>query len=156
MVTVATLASTAAADGWPRMRRLWDGSVGYYSRRDGDCWPAAMARCLGIHIDLVPDAHAVLDAGLGVGVAWRRLDVCLEMLGVRRVRHTQLPVAARRWIGVVPGDAVYFRHAFVMSEGELLHDPDPETSRVLGVGPADCGLGYSFTTEDREERPAKT
>jgi hypothetical protein len=64
---------------------------------------------------------------------------------VRRVRHEQLPVAARRWVGIVPDDDLNtFRHALVMSRDQLLHDPDPETTRALGVRPADCGWGVSF------------
>ena len=137
---------------------LGDGTIGYYSRRDGDCWLAAVATCLQVPIGLVPDAHPLINAGLRAGMApdeinrWaqQQMEAWLRRLGLQRVRHATVPAPERRWIGVIPDGSVKFRHCLVMCEGELLFDPSPEVSRVLEVSPADIGHGFSFQSVEGE------
>jgi hypothetical protein len=79
--------------------------------------------------------------------------------GLRLVTHRALPIARRRWIGVVPMPGAFNSHCLVMSRRDVLFDP----ARVFDGLPeqpprqirrwqlTDVGFGLSFQTITRKE-----
>jgi hypothetical protein len=135
-------------------RRLADGSVGYFIRlpRRDDCWAAAIATCLQVPIDEVPDAR--LDERVKAGEdpeevncsAWQQMNRWLEGRGLRMIIHRKVPAPRRRWVGVVPVSGQFNDHCLVMAHDTLLFDPTPNMSFFLSFGPSDIAWGFSFTS----------
>ncbi len=113
----------------PRTVSLVDGSTGYFVRRPDDCWRAALATCLQIPPDQIPDAN--LDERVRRGEdpeeidrsAWQQEARWLAGRGLRMVAHRKVPVARSRWIGVVPNRGLFNDHTMVMAWDEVLFDP---------------------------------
>jgi hypothetical protein len=144
--------------------RLRDGSLGYPVRapRSDDCFAAAIATCLQVPIEQVPDPR--LDERLTAGdavdeinrAAEQELMTWLANRGVRRLLHRTVPVARKRWIGVVPMPGTFNDHCLVMSGGEILFDPvDPRRSgeldgrRLRAFQAGDVKYGFSFRQSNR-------
>lgn len=136
-------------------QRLRDGTIGYHVRgvRADDCWAAAVATCLQVPLEQVPDAR--LDERLQTGEdpaeinrsAWAEFARWLDRRGLRMVVHRTVPVARRRWIGIVQFAGVFNNHCLVMSRDEVLFDPvDPSkhARRVRTFTASDIALGFSF------------
>jgi hypothetical protein len=145
-------AAHAQAGGLLRSRRLPDGTVGYYARlpRTDDCWAAAVATCLQVPIEEVPDPH--LDQQVRDGedpeeiarLAWEDMDIWLSRRGLRMVRHRKLPAARRRWIGVAPAPGIFQDHCVVMSGPDYLFDPCDHPA-LAGLLRRPSGLRYGFS-----------
>ena len=142
----------------PTTRRLRDGTTGYHVRgsRADDCWAAAVATCLQVPIEEVPDPR--LDQRLQAGEdaedvnrqAWLEFGRWLNGRGLRIARHNRAPVRRRRWIGVIEFPGLFMNHCLVMDRDEILFDPvDPTrlARRVRTYTPAD--VGYAFTFQRR-------
>jgi len=122
----------------PRTVDLPDGTVGWYVRlpRSDDCWAAAVATCLQVPIEDVPDPEvdARLRAGEDPGEidrsAWEEFSKWLAERELRMVAHKSVPVARRRWVGIVPHAGAFNDHTLVMSGSELLFDPMPELGSI--------------------------
>jgi hypothetical protein len=139
--------------------RLPDGTLGYPVRapRSDDCMAAALATCLQVPIDEVPDPR--LDERLEAGEpvdeinesASQELLNWLADRGLERVLHSTMPVAQKRWIGIVPMPGTFNNHCLVMAGNDLLFDPvDPRQSgemngrRLRAFGADDVRYGFSF------------
>jgi hypothetical protein len=144
-----------------RTVRLADGSVGYYTRprRSDDCWAAAVATCLQVPIEQVPDPR--LDERLRAGErpeevnrsAWAAFDQWLDGMGLGMTVHRAAPRDVGRWIGVVRFGGYFNSHTLVMSYGGILFDPvkrlaSAEAVRTFTV--EDVSLGYSFQSKAKE------
>lgn len=143
--------------------RLADGTVGYYERgtRTDDCWAAAVATCLQVPLDEVPDPR--LDERVQAGEdpdginrsAWAEFDRWLGEGGLSMTVHRKVPAPRRRWIGIVKFPGLFMAHCLVMSRDEVLFDPVDRTRherKVRTYSPADVSYGYSFSkvTKRRE------
>lgn len=138
---------------FPRTTHLSDGTTGFYMRPDrgDDCWQAATATVLQVPIDEVPDLR--LNARVESGEhpdkiarsAWHSMEDWLNGHGLCMVVHRKVPVARRRWIGVVPCEGDFQSHSLVMTRDDLLFDP---AERIWGSGgrytPEHIGFGLSF------------
>lgn len=138
-----------------RSMTLRDGSIGYFSRRDDDCFGSALATCLQVDIAEVPDAH--IDERLAAGEApeainasmWGEAAAWLEGRGLRMVAHTELPTDCPRWIGIIemPGDA-FSSHCLVMAHGQHIFNPSGLTRadgrQVRSFGADRVTFGLSF------------
>jgi hypothetical protein len=135
--------------------RLPDGTIGYYERggRTDDCWPAAVATCLQVPIDDVPDPR--IDERLNAGVepgevnrsAWTEFFAWLADRRLRMTVHTSPPVRRRRWIGVVELPGLFMDHCLVMSRATILFDPVDRNAHercVRTYSPAEVSCGFSF------------
>ncbi len=130
--------------------RLRDGTFGYFVRglRTDDCWAAALATCLQVPIDEVPDPR--LDERLRAGEdpaevdrsAWLALDRWLADRGYRMTVHCKPPTSRKRWIGIVQLPGWFQSHCLVMSRDEVLFDP---AAAVLRRDRVACG-GSRATT----------
>lgn len=111
--------------------RLADGTVGYYTRRGDDCWPAVAATVLQVPLAELGDLR--LDERLLSGMSHVKVDRAakadvkrwLTARGVRLVEHRRLPVHLPRWLGVIPFEGFFVSHCVCMSYGEILFDPTP-------------------------------
>lgn len=124
---------------------LADGSVGYPIRwpRTDDCLAAALATCLQVPIENVPDPK--IDERLEAGetpdqINQRALSNLLQWLASRRLRivfHRKIPVMARRrWIGIVDLPANFNGHCLVMDRDALLFDPiNPPLQQIIAQDP---------------------
>jgi hypothetical protein len=141
--------------GWPMVVRLPTGERGYYQTRNDDCMRAAVATCLQVPIEDVPDPR--LDERLAAGddpdeldrLARAELEGWLAGRGLRLVRHWRLPVDRERWIGVSPGPGEFGDHVLVMTRAEILFDPAsyiPGMERLARLRPLSYGITF-----DREE-----
>jgi len=138
---------------WPRTKRLADGSTGYFiplPRLDA-CWAAAVATCLQVPIEELPDSR--IDERLQAGWDpeainadhWSQWGHWLEGHGLRIVEHAPLPL--RRWVGIVPEPGVFHNHALVMAGERILFDPVGALGYPFKRWPASrVRWGYSFTT----------
>src|SRR5437762_1844887 len=92
-----------------RRTRLTDGTTGYHVRngRRDDCLAAALATCLQVPIEEVPDPRIGerLDAGEAPEdidrSAWRELRRWLAERGLQMCSHRTVPANRHRWIGIV-------------------------------------------------------
>lgn len=115
----------------PKVVQLASGETGYYMRRGDDCFQAAVATCLQVPIDDVPDwrlneRHAAGESVASIDQsAWAQMFDWLASRGLRMQVHFRLPVRRRRWIGVVPISGAFGSHCLVMDRGELIFDPVP-------------------------------
>jgi hypothetical protein len=108
---------------------LADGSLGYRTRRDDDCFAAALATCLQIPIEQVPDPQ--IDRRLAVGESAAEIvDSMNEELrswladrGLAMVTHHKVPPPRRRWIGIVPIRGDFQDHCLVFDRDQLLFEP---------------------------------
>lgn len=115
----------------PATMRLADGTLGYYVRwpRKDDCFAAAIATCLQVPIEEVPDPR--LDERVAAGEpvveiddsVWDDLYAWLDIRGLRMILHHKVPAARRRWIGVIPIPGAFMSHCLVMTRREVLFDP---------------------------------
>jgi hypothetical protein len=122
----------------PPTRRLADGTVGWFIRlpRLDQCWQAAVATCLQVPLDDVPDAR--LDARQMEGESVERIDssakrefeAWLARRGLQMVEHRTPPWQHPRWIGIVPDVGHFNDHCMLMCGDRVLFDP--------------CDLGYPF------------
>jgi hypothetical protein len=132
-----TLAA-AAANGSLEVP-LRDGTVQtvlYAVRRRDDCFAAALSTTLQIPISEVPDPHLrerrhagedpdeIIRSGAAEMKRW------LAGRGLRMVVHRTVPVARRRWIGIVPAPGWSCSHSLVMSWGEVIFDPATDFQMV--------------------------
>jgi hypothetical protein len=106
---------------------LRDGTLGYFQRKTDDCLQAAIASCVQTPPHLVPelriDEQLMRDRDpeeieLGNNVKMGRW---VDQHGVTISRHTALPSAAKRWIGVVPSDGTS-QHCLLMTGRDVLFD----------------------------------
>lgn len=138
--------------------RLRDGTIGYYVRvpRKDDCWTAAVATCLQVPIEDVPDAH--IDASLAAGETpdeircdyWTRFRDWLAAERLRMSASQNVPLARRRWIGVVPQAGEFNDHSLVMEHGRILFDPVICSGRQWTA--AEVQLGFSFNKIPKRRR----
>jgi hypothetical protein len=160
---------------------LADGTLGYLVRapRRDDCWQAAVATCLQVPIEEVPDLRlherAVAGEDLGELTSAYRLEFFgwLTDRGLRMVIRRRVPVAKARWIGVVPTPG-WAEHCMVMRYGRVLFDPTKDLRfaalaevltesqlatirriRVRVWGPEDVGYGLSFRPLTKRTRRRK-
>ena len=115
----------------PATKLLADGTVGYCVRapRRDDCFAAALATCLQVPIDELPDPR--IDERLDAGetpdeinrAASVALAVWLQTADLRMVIHHKLPPRRRRWIGVIPMAGDFQDHCVVLNGREILFDP---------------------------------
>lgn len=131
---------------------LRDGTRGYHQRHFGDCMQMAIATCLQIRPDLVPNLH--LDRLVCEGrdpeeidrMYYATMNPWAEGNGLRIVEHAVPPSSERRWIGVVRAPD-YMDHCLVMSRSDFLFDPAGD---VLGNDYADpADIDYGITVERR-------
>lgn len=134
-----------------RCTTLEDGTTGWYQRRGDDCWAAAVATCLQVDYDEVPDdrydEHFVLGVPLDAieadsAALW---DEWLTQRGIRMfVWDTKKLRRLRpeRWIGIVA--AVGWNHCLVMSGREILFDPVMLLSIKSPHEPTQVHQGISF------------
>lgn len=120
-----------------RATRLRDGTIGYFMRREDDCFRAALATVLEVPMLEVPDWD--IDVRLAAGESpdeirasgRQALFEWLEQRNLRIVWHPTpehrrgepVAVSLPRWIGVAGGVGEFGDHCYVMAGGELLHDP---------------------------------
>jgi hypothetical protein len=106
---------------------LRDGTTGYFQRGTDDCLQASIASCVQVKPHLVPvlhiDQQMMLDKDpeeieLGNNVKMGRW---MDQHGVTICRHTALPSAAKRWIGVVPSNGIT-QHCLLMTGRDVLFD----------------------------------
>jgi hypothetical protein len=129
--------------------RLSDGTVGYHMRRADDCWRAAIATCLQIPMDDLPDPH--IDERLAAGesvesvdeTAWTDMCRCLRQHGLTMTKHAAPPVGSPRWIGIVPVPRPFASHSLVMAGKKVLFDPAVAPG-VRTFYPTEVQYGYSF------------
>jgi hypothetical protein len=137
----------------PRTKALADGSVGYVVRapRTDDCLPAAIATCLQVPIEDVPDPE--IDRRLAAGESaeeirvstWEQLVEWLAERGLQIVVHGSFPrPAPERWIGVVRIDGAFNDHSMVMAGEEVLCDPTLDLGPVRIFGAGNVTSGFSF------------
>jgi hypothetical protein len=153
-------ASLALRRGWIELR---DGTRGYLMKRPDQCFQAAVATCLQVPMDEVPDWR--LDARSRAGECpdeiardgWKELSRWLDARGLRIVTHRQMFPRMRRWIGVTDADPNYAfsRHSLVMSGAEILHSgdnflTDPRSNVRYHWKPSDVAYGFSF--QSRKDR----
>lgn len=136
---------------------LTDGTVGYYARRADDCFASAVATCLQVPIEEVPDPSidALLDRGESpdeinrvASAEWARWFASRELA---MTIHSKVPVKSDRWIGIVPLEGEFQSHCLVMSGREVLFDPtDPKQyERPVCIWDAeDVKSGLSFTRKE--------
>jgi hypothetical protein len=132
--------------------RLADGTVGYHMRRTDDCWRAAVATCLQVPIEELPDAR--IDQRLAAGepieqvdeAAWSEMCEWLAARGWTLIEHSAPPVHLDRWIGIVPVNRPFASHSLVMTGPRVLFDPSAKPG-VRTFYPIEVKLGYSFTKE---------
>lgn len=115
----------------PRTVDLPDGTVGYFVRapRTDDCWAAAVATCLQVPIDEVPDSR--IDERLRAGEdsdeisrsAWEEFGHWLRSRSLRMLIHRKVPARSARWIGSIPMPGILGDHSIVMNRAEALFDP---------------------------------
>lgn len=150
------------------VRRLPDGTLGYFVRlpRKDDCFAAAIATVLQVPIDDVPDPR--IDDRLAGGerpddigrAATLDLRRWLATRNLRMVVHRHVPVARRRWIGIVVMPGNFNDHCLVMNHTHLLFDPaaacdflDLEQSKRRRVWkPDDISFGLSFRQIQKPRR----
>ncbi len=121
-------------------RRLSDGSIGYHPLRFDACFPAALATCLRVPIEEVPDPclDERLEAGEDAGKIdraaklelsdWLRArDLAMEtwettLVNGKHYHERKLP---ERWIGIAPwlGGGGFSDHCLVMAGTDRLFDP---------------------------------
>jgi hypothetical protein len=121
--------------------------------RGDDCWAAAVATCLQVPIDEVPDPR--IDARLAQGATPAEIDTSaqqemkrwLKSRGLRMVFHREVPPDLPRWLGVVPLAGEFNSHSMVMSHDKVLFDPVDEEAheRPVRTFPPDAvAWGVSF------------
>lgn len=138
----------------PATSQLRDGTVGYHMRRDDDCWLAALATCLQVPLDQVPDSR--IDERLAAGESVKRIDATawaamlrwLDQRGLAIVKHAGKPTHLPRWIGIVPVPQAFASHSVVMTGDEVLFDPAVKPG-VRMVYPVEIRHGYSFRDHRR-------
>jgi hypothetical protein len=150
-------------------KQLADGTRGYFVRlpRTDDCLAAALATCLQVPIDQVPDPR--IDERLAAGEtpeeiilsAEAELARWLDRLGLRMIIHRKIPPRARRWIGVVPIDGDFNSHCLVMSGAGVLFDPtrfdgsEQRGMRVFRAEDVGYGLGFQAWRRTRETNASR-
>ena len=117
---------------------LPDGTIGYCLRRSDDCWTAALATCLQVDYDELPDS--CIDERLALGQSPEEIEAdaaglearWLAWRGLKLQLHTALPpVQADRWIGVVPVEGHFRSHALVMAGDAVLFDPQRAATKAV-------------------------
>jgi hypothetical protein len=132
--------------------RLSDGTVGYHMRRTDDCWRAAVATCLQVPIDELPDAQIDQRLAAGESVeqvdesAWGEMCDWLASHGWMLIEHSDPAVHLDRRIGIVPVDRPFAAHSLVMTGPRILFDPAVKPG-VRTFYPVEVKSGYSFTKE---------
>jgi len=136
----------------PLTRRLADGTTGYLVRfpRTDDCFAAALATCLQVPIERVPDP--CIDERLRAGDkpddidrdAKAELARWLTRRGLRMIVHTTVPANRCRWIGVVALEGLFVSHSMVMSFDEVLFDPTLDFGPVRLWSACHVTYGISF------------
>jgi hypothetical protein len=130
----------------PRTVDLSDGTVGYFVRapRVDDCWAAAVATCVQVPIDEVPDSR--IDERLRAGEhpdeisrsAWEEFGPWLAERGLRMLVHRKVPARSKRWIGIIPMPGILGDHCILMSGAQALFDPTQDfvLPRLMAVAKA--------------------
>jgi hypothetical protein len=121
----------AAFDQHSQPKLLQDGTTGWPARvpREDDCFNSAIATTLQVPIARLPDPR--IDQRLQAGetpedvnrLVWSQLDQWLTDRGLRIVVHRKMPVARRRWIGIVPMPGFFRDHCLVMAHDRVIFDP---------------------------------
>jgi hypothetical protein len=132
--------------------RLADGTTGYHVRlpRIDECWAAAVATCIQVPIDDVPDAD--LDERVNAGEkpdeinrgAWEQFARWLSERDLRMVYHHKVPAARRRWVGIVPDRRAFKAHCLVMDRGKIIFDPTPNMDLFRNFTATEVRWGFSF------------
>lgn len=143
-----------AAGGPPRPRcRLSDGTTGYAMVRTDDCLRAAVATCIQVDIDEVPDAR--IDERLAAGESvervdresWRQMVEWLGGRGYEVVEHAKPPNRGR-WLGIVEIPQAFQSHTMVMAGRLVLFDPAVRPG-VRTFYPWEVTRGLSFTPKEQ-------
>jgi len=147
--------------------------VGYCTDpyRGDTCFQAAIATVTQVPVEQVPDLE--LDRQLKRGAdpaelnrsAWERILRWATERGLEMVFHDQVPVARRRWIGVVvverrPDEKPFDDHCLVMADDRLVFDPmcsvkPPPGMRVRTFDPSEITYGLSFDQEEDRDGSAR-
>lgn len=132
-----------------RPQRLADGTLGWAVRdnRADDCFTAAVATCLQVPIEEIPDP--AIDSRLAAGETIEEIDTAardqferwLASRDLEMVLHRNVPARRLRWIGVVPLRGAFNDHCLVMSRDALLFDPSGPTDFFTAD---DVRFGLSF------------
>jgi hypothetical protein len=148
-------------NGQPSTRELADGSVGHYTRpnRADDCFAAALATCLQVPLDEVPDPN--IDVRLAAGDSpdvieadtWDTLEWWLGKRGLRLVAHCSPAFELNRWIGVVQHPQRFQSHRIVMRCREVLFDPVNSALyerpvRQYHAGDITSGVSFESTSQE--------
>jgi hypothetical protein len=137
---------------------LWDGTLGYFQRRQDDCLQAAIASLVQAPMHEVPDLqiNKLIASGIDPGELEAKIGECmdrwLERCGLTVVFHTSKPTSARRWIGVVGSERLTHDHCLLMSGRECLFDPDQILARRPDEDPTEldpADIDYAITIERR-------
>jgi hypothetical protein len=139
-------------------QHLVDGTLGWGARqhRSDDCFAAALATCLQIPIEEVPDPR--IDERLAAGDsvedidddARDELERWLTGRNLRMVLHRVVPAARRRWIGIVPLRGAFTDHCVVMSDARLLFDP--ARPRLFKAEDVRFGLSFQALTSRKTNK----
>jgi hypothetical protein len=130
--------------------------------RMDDCLAAAVATCLQVPIEDVPDPR--IDERRGDGEdpesidtsIWEQLDSWLETRGLQVVVNDVVPVRGR-WIGIVPLEGWFNSHSMVMVDDHILFDPTTEIGARAGTplrvfSASDVAVGLSFGPRPRTRK----
>lgn len=155
----------------PPVVELGDGEVGYGMApyRYDDCFQAAIATATQTPIEQVPDLHLddrFKEGGIAEEIyraSWETVGRWADAQGLVLTFHRRVPVARRRWVGVVPVASLStvdpsrplgVDHCLVMEHDTLVFDPictvkPPIGLRVQHFPPSAIAWGVSF---DRKEQ----
>jgi hypothetical protein len=131
------------------LARLRDGTFGYSMECQTDCFQSAIATVLQVPKREVPDPQVARHLAAGKHpieierLTWAQLDRWLDDRGLRLIVHRTVPVARRRWIGIVPVAGWFRSHCLVMSRGDVLFDPAPPAEAHRWDATA-VRFGFSF------------
>ena len=158
---------TAHGPDWGTMPGPGD-EVGYGMDpyRTDDCLQAAIATCLQVGIEEVPDPD--IDNQLRAGkdpdeigeAVWSRIAAWAGTRGLALRYWEDVPVARERWIGIVaerdPDAPPFNDHCIVMDHNRIVFEPmcsviPPPGTRMVDHDPADISSGLSFDSFDKEE-----
>jgi hypothetical protein len=134
--------------------KLADGTTGWHMQRWDDCWRCAVATCLSVPVERVPDPR--IDERLRSNWspeeinrrAWSEFHRWLETAGCEMVIHDKLPTHLPRWIGLVLLSGSFASHTLVMSRRSVLFDPNQARNRMRWRA-EDVGMGFSFKQTTR-------
>lgn len=101
---------------------LPDGRTGHYQRRQDDCMGAALATCLQVAYEDVPDQSAAPGTYADDVASWTALSEWVRDRGMRLRFHNRPPEGCQAYIAVGPAGEDRYRHVFVVV-GDHIFDP---------------------------------